>query len=250
MCHRYFQAHQSAKVAERYSAKLADRESGQLDSTGQGTSGNREIGRLGEAEAIPPEVFPGHQSVIVLSDKGERIVTMMHWGFIPSWVKDEDMAAYDKPNNARSETVIRNLGDGRGMYHRAMQSGRCILSASGWCEWTGEKGSKVAHQLRVRGEEFVSFAGLYTYRAGFPGFSCTMLTTAAKGKAAEFHQRIPVVLLSRADEDRWLDPASEPKSLIDLFECIPDELLEVAELDEPPRAPRGRRPSQGDLFSF
>lgn len=225
MCHRYFQAHQSAKVAERYAAK--------------------HMGVVGEE--VPAEVFPGHQSVIVLSDKGERIVTSMYWGFIPGWIKDEDMAGYDKPNNARSETAIRNLMDGRGMYFQAMHSGRCILSASGWCEWTGEKGSKVAHRLTVRGDEFVSFAGLYTYRAGFPGFSCTMLTTAAQGKAAGFHQRVPVVVLSREDEDRWLDPSSDPRSLVDLFVSIPDDRLESEVLDEGPPV-RCRKSGQGELF--
>lgn len=227
MCHRYFQAHQAAKVAERYG-----------------------VGHMGVVgEEIPAEVFPGHQSVIVLSEKGERQVKTMYWGFIPSWIKDEDMAGYDKPNNARSETVIRNLMDGRGMYYQAMHSGRCILSASGWCEWTGEKGSKVAHRLSVQGDEFVSFAGLYTYRAGFPGHSCTMLTTAAKGRAATFHERVPIVLLSREDEDRWLDPHSKPRELVDLFQCIPDAMLMTEILDEPPPA-RRRKPGQEDLFTF
>ena len=203
-----------------------------------------------DGEEIAAEVFPAHQSVVVLSDKGERLLKSMYWGFIPSWVKDEDMAAYDKPNNSRSETVIRNLTEGRGMYFQAMHTGRCILTATGWCEWTGEKGSKVAHRLSVRGSEFVSFAGLYTFRPGFPGLSCTMLTTAAKGKAAEFHERVPVVLLSQEDEDRWLNPKSSPRELVDLFLSIPDEMLKSEELDEAPRFSKGRKPGQGELFTF
>lgn len=204
---------------------------------------------IGEADEIPAEVFPTHQSVVVLSDKGERILTSMHWGFIPGWIKDEDMAGYDKPNNSRAETVMRNLMDGRGMYFQAMRSGRCILSASSWCEWTGEKGNKTAHRLSVRGSEFVSFAGLYTYRKGFPGFSCTMITTAAEGAVAQFHHRVPVVLLSREDEDRWLDPASDPRELVGLFQSIPDEMLVTEVLDEPPPM-RRRKSGQDDLFSF
>ncbi len=241
MCHRYFQAHQSAKIAKRY---RIDRETGRGEA---GSSGAEEVRGLGVDDPIPAEVFPGHQSVIVLSDKGERIVTSMYWGFIPAWIKDEDMAGYDKPNNARSETAMRNLMDGRGMYYQAMHTGRCILSASGWCEWTGPKGSRVAHRLTVKGDEFVSFAGLYTYRAGFPGFSCTMLTAAAKGIAATFHERVPVVLLSREDEDRWLNPLSQPRELVDLFVSIPDEMLESEVLDEPPQV-RRRSGGQGELF--
>ncbi|MBC8063588.1 MAG: SOS response-associated peptidase family protein [Chlorobia bacterium] len=228
MCHRYFQEHQSAKVAEKYAAR---------DMTIT-------------AEEIPEEVYPTYRSVVVLTEDGQRVLKTMYWAFIPGWVKDADLEKFSKPNNARDDTVVRNLMERRGMYYQAMQSARCILTATGWCEWSGEKGKRVANRLSVRGQEFVSFAGLYTYRAGFPGLSCVMITAAAQGKAAEFHERVPVVLTSEEDEARWLDPQSDPKNLLDLFQSISDDLLQVEIRPQDQIVPRRRKPDQEDLFEF
>lgn len=75
----------------------------------------------------------------------------MHWGFIPPWVKDDGMARFMKPNNARDDTALKNLAEKKGMFYAAMKSSRCIIPASAWCEWTGEKGEKVANRLTVKG---------------------------------------------------------------------------------------------------
>lgn len=226
MCHRYFQEHQAAKVADKYAAR---------DMTVAG-------------EEILDEVYPTYRSVVVLTEDGQRVLKTMYWAFIPSWVKDADLEKFSKPNNARDDTIIRNLTERRGMYYQAMKAGRCILTATGWCEWSGAKGKRIANRLSVRGQEFVSFAGLYTYRAGFPGLSCVMITAAAQGRAAEFHERVPVVLTTEEAEARWLDPNTEPMDLLDLFQSIPDELLQIEIRDQDQVVPRKPKDGQEKLF--
>ncbi len=199
--------------------------------------------------AVREDVYPGYRTAIVFQEPDGRLVRSMFWGFIPPWVKDEDLHKFMKPNNARDDTIIKNLHERKGMFYSSMKSGkRCIIDVSGWCEWTGDKGEKIANRLTVKGHEHISIAGLYTYREGFPGFSCTMITTEAKGRVSEFHHRVPVVLLSVNDEDAWLDPNSDPFELTRLFQSIPDDLLIVEQRPEDQRNRQDRSLDDMNLF--
>lgn len=211
MCNRYWVDHQVEKIAERYSVR-----------------------RIRVTDHGPLQLFPDKPKLMIrLNDDGERELEMAQWGLVPPWVKDEDLATFIRrtaPNNARDDTIRTNLENKRGMFYPSMKSRRCLLPASAWCEWTGEKGSKVANRLSVVDRPLFVFAGMWTYREN-PGPSCTMVTTDAIGKAAEYHSRIPVVLRDE-DVDAWLDPASNPMELTALFQPLSDEELEVVALGQ------------------
>lgn len=208
MCNRYFQEHQLDKIERSY----------------------RAVASASAAQARL-ELYPGYDTLAIREREGERELTSMHWGLIPMWVKEADLPKFTKPNNARDDTIIKSLAEKKGMMYAPMKNGRCILPGSAWCEWTGEKGSKLANRLSVKDRPLFAFAGLCTYREGFPGLSCTMVTTEAEGRAREFHHRIPVILRDE-DVDRWLNPESDPFSLTELFRCLPEDELEVVPMPD------------------
>jgi putative SOS response-associated peptidase YedK len=48
-------------------------------------------------------VAPGHEIDTVLDQEGERVLTQLKWGLVPSWAKDTKVG--DGMINARAETV-------------------------------------------------------------------------------------------------------------------------------------------------
>ena len=100
-------------------------------------------------------------------------------------------------------------------FREAYAKRRCIVPASSWYEWTGDKGAKVKHQFGRTDGKAIWFAGLWdrctTPDAGeFSSF--TILTGPSAGWLTDFHSRAPVIL----EEDEWttwLDPSADAARL-------------------------------------
>ena len=99
-------------------------------------------------------VAPSQRSPVCrLGEDGERAMSVMRWGFTPSWSKD------GKPGliNARSETAATN-----GMFRSAFRSRRCLVPASGFYEWQKrESGAKQPYLIRLLNAPIFCFAALW-----------------------------------------------------------------------------------------
>ena len=87
-----------------------------------------------------------------------REMVPMRWGLVPSWWKK---SRKDVPAtfNARAETVAE-----KPMFRGAYKYRRCIIPASGFYEWTGEKSDRQPHLLTAAdGSPILAFAGLWEY---------------------------------------------------------------------------------------
>jgi putative SOS response-associated peptidase YedK len=66
----------------------------------------------------------------ILDAEARRQLRPMRWGLIPSWwqkpLKDMKLATF----NARAETLAE-----KPMFRAAFKSNRCLIPASGYCEW-------------------------------------------------------------------------------------------------------------------
>jgi putative SOS response-associated peptidase YedK len=86
---------------------------------------------------------------------------------------------------------------------------RCVIPASGFFEWTGEKGDKTPHLFTAAdGAPVLAFAGLWDrWRDPATGdelLSCTIVVSGASEWMAPYHDRMPV-LLGAGDIEGWLD---------------------------------------------
>jgi putative SOS response-associated peptidase YedK len=88
--------------------------------------------------ASPERHLPAHYNICptttigaVMAGVAKRELVPMRWGFVPSWWKRR---AEDAPAtfNARAETVA-----GAPMFRSAFNRTRCLIPASGYCEWQG-----------------------------------------------------------------------------------------------------------------
>ena len=93
---------------------------------------------------------------------------------------------------------------------------RCIVPTSGFYEWKRQGKTKRPFKIHLADESIMSLAGLWdTWRPGSPHerYSFSILTTSANSFMKEIHDRMPVIL-SRQDENEWLDPEVHEQSRI------------------------------------
>ncbi len=161
--------------------------------------------------------------VIRLGEDGERGLDVCEWGLLPFWWKPSDKqpkrAAFQRQCfNARSETA-----DTKPTYREAFKRRRCLLPAV--------KFEEKKHYFSFAGERPFAFAGLWETWRGDDGevFSCTLLTTEPNEEIRSVgHHRMPVILQSEAEYERWLDPEIvERGPLEDLMRTLADGSLEV-----------------------
>ncbi len=131
---------------------------------------------------------------VVVSRNGERTLTLMRWGLIPSWAKDLKIG--HATFNARAESL-----DTRPAFRGAWQAGRrCLVIADGYYERRDADKQPFAVALGNRGP--MTFAGLWdTWRAedGDTIRSFAIITTAANDLLEPLHDRMPVLI----PPDRW-----------------------------------------------
>ncbi len=168
-------------------------------------------------------IAPSQQIAVVRQQNGgDRELTSLRWGLIPSWSKDSAIGY--KMINARSETVHEKPS-----FKQAFHARRCIIPASGFYEWEKAGKEKIPHYIHLRDGDIISLAGLWERWKSPEGKeleTCTILTTAANSLVKKLHDRMPVIL-HRAEFDIWLDrDIDDVGRLAELFHPYPADQLE------------------------
>ena len=93
--------------------------------------------------------------------------------------------------NARAETVAE-----KPMFRGAFKYRRCIIPASGFFEWTGEKANRQPHLFTAAyGKPVLAFAGLWDRWIDPDNFdeviSATIIVSGASAWMAPYHDRMP-----------------------------------------------------------
>ena len=165
-----------------------------------------EIRRLADLVGQPRNLAPRYNiapttAIEVLRPAlGGLELTPMRWGLVPSWWR-KPLAELPSTFNARAET----LGE-KPMFRAAFKSRRCVVPASGFYEWTGEKGRKIPHYFSSADGQPLAFAALWdSWRDpnGKELLSATIVVGVANGWMSRFHDRMPMIL-SWSDAKKWI----------------------------------------------
>ena len=167
--------------------------------------------------AAPMQWLP----VIRRRPSGERVIHALRWGLLPSWAKDETIAA--RLINARAETLSEKPA-----FRAAYRARRCIVPADGFYEWAKRPDGKQPYFIHAPDGTVLAFAGLWE-RWIRPADaevidSFTILTTEANPRIQPLHDRMPVILAPEV-VDVWLDRATDPARLSELLTPFPEERL-------------------------
>ena len=158
--------------------------------------------------------------VIRVTHAGHREFVALRWGLVPAW-SPEPRTAYST-FNARAETVAD-----KPTYRQAFRRRRCLIPSDGFYEWRRVGKRKQPYCIAPTDGEPFAFAGLWERweRDGTVVESCTIVVTTANATIAPLHDRMPVIL-ARADEALWLDPALTDPAILQplLVPCAPERL--------------------------
>jgi len=151
---------------------------------------------------------PGTKPLIIYPDHKMRRV---HWGYRPKWAADKGLP---QTINARVEKAAT------GPYFRALwKSGRVLLPANGWYEWTkADDGKKQPFYIHRRDGNPMFIAALTNVRGDeepIEGAGFVVVTAAADEGLVDVHDRRPLVF-EPADALKWLDPETSPEAASEL----------------------------------
>jgi len=161
-------------------------------------------------------VAPTQSAPVIRDDDGQRVGSMLQWGLVPHWAKDESIGS--RLINARAESAADKPA-----FRAALRRRRCLVPASGFYEWSrpARRRTRSPTYFTPADEPLFTFAGLWESwtpaDAGDPIETFCILTTDANDLVKEVHERMPVILFG-PDRDRWLDRSlSEPGPLAPLL---------------------------------
>ena len=176
----------------------------------------------------PPNynVAPTHIMPIVRPTReGDgREVAMMEWGLVPWFSKDGKREW--STMNARSETV-RTAATFKAPFLKQ----RCIVPATGYIEFSGPKGDKVARYFTRTDGQTIALGGLWERWSNKDKSerkeTYAVVTTEPNAFAAEIHDRMPLVL-EMDDIDAWMN--ASPNDAAKLMRPAKDGVLQERKL--------------------
>ena len=147
------------------------------------------------------------QRLPIITNAAPQQIQLIPWGLVPSWSRDP--AAGPKPINARAETLSEKPS-----FRQLLARKRCLVLADSFYEWQALPTGKVPHRILLHNQEPFAFAGLWDEwldrATGELHPTFTIITTEPNALMAQLHNRMPVILPSRAAEKAWLDDGLGP----------------------------------------
>ncbi|MGH8015417.1 MAG: SOS response-associated peptidase, partial [Candidatus Zixiibacteriota bacterium] len=170
---------------------------------------------------------------------GSLKLELMQWGLVPHWAKDPKIGF--KMINARAESVAEKPS-----FREPFKKHRCLVPATGFYEWPVDPTNpkrKTPLFVHLKNDELFAFAGIWSMwlvpsdldpkrGKGVEGGilkTYSLITTEPNPMLAKYHDRMPVIL-SRAEEDQWLDPDAKTADLQKLLDSYPEKEMEAYEV--------------------
>ena len=163
------------------------------------------------------------------SNQSDRRAALARWGLIPGWVKD--VSAFPLIVSARSEGIAEKPS-----YRGALRHRRVLIPATGFYEWQ-RRGKAKPQPFLIRPIEggLLALAGLketYLSPDGSEIDTACLISTQAKGAAADVDERMPLVIEEKHFA-RWLDCRTvEPAGIMQLLHCPASLELEAVAISE------------------
>lgn len=188
-------------------------------------------------------IAPSQKTPVVLNESPSKI-TMVRWGLIPHWAKDEKIGY--KMINARVETIAQKPS-----FKHPFQTQRCLVLADGFYEWKETPTGKLPYRVIMKNESPFAFAGIYDKweHDGITMATFSIITVEPNELMRPLHNRMPAILKPEY-EKYWLK-----KPLISVLKPYPSEEMKTYPLTTLVNNPRNDtkdvlKPKENGLFKY
>jgi len=186
-------------------------------------------------------ICPTNAVHVVTSEKDQRRLRAMRWGFLPHWYKSPT----DGPLliNARSETIADKPA-----FRKAARERRCLIPATGFYEWTKDaEGKRLPWYIAPTEGSLLAFAGVWQdWTKGDEAYTtCAIVTTGANPRMQAIHHRMPVIL-TQDDWPLWLGEAGHGAAT--LMKAAPEDALQFYRVDAKVNSNRASGPELIEPF--
>ncbi|RME99103.1 MAG: SOS response-associated peptidase [Bacteroidetes bacterium] len=150
-----------------------------------------------------------------------QLLQAFHWGLVPHWAKDKSRAA--SLINARRESISTKPS-----FRIPIRRRRCLVLADSFYEWRRSGKQKLPYRILRDNAQLLVFAGLWDEWHSAQGIyrSFTIITTEPNREMAAIHNRMPALLLTKAQQRSWL--ADQPlEDALELLNTPPDNVLQM-----------------------
>jgi putative SOS response-associated peptidase YedK len=161
------------------------------------------------------DLRPSQAAAIIAAPSGATTQLDACWGIKPPWSKGLLI-------NAQAETVAHKK-----TFAQAFEVRPCLVPCSGWFEWHGDARGKQKYLFQSARRTPLFMAAIY-----FPDetdekiLHFVTLTSAARGKLAEYHGRMPL-LIPPTKVATWLSGDRETKAGLLLPEMEEEDEIEI-----------------------
>jgi putative SOS response-associated peptidase YedK len=198
MCGRYGRRGDKQKIAEAFHV-TANLERADFDD---------------DLDAAPGSIQP----VVMVNRDGERDLSLMRWGF-----KLPQRLLF----NTRSDTAATSK-----FWKEKLADKRCIIPASSFFEWEGEKGHKTKYEVIVPRHHLFGMAGVWAPwknpKTEKWEDTYSIFTTDNNALLAPVHDRQPVILETH-EYDEWLAESERPP--VHLLRVFPADKMRMTPVD-------------------
>lgn len=162
---------------------------------------------------------------LVITASEPEVLQPMHFGLVPYWARDKKIGS--SMLNAREEDIMEKR-----TYAPLLQGHKtCLVLADGFYEWDKKSGKSIPYYFSLKDRDIFAFAGLWSqWKDGADIYrSFTILTTESNELVGRVHSpkyRMPVIL-SKEEENLWLDRNLPPEQLLNICDKFPDDLMQV-----------------------
>jgi len=165
-------------------------------------------------------IAPTQHAYVVTNDSPERL-QYITWGLIPHWSKDGN-------NNGKLINARREGIENKPSFRIPLRQRRCLVLADSFYEWRREGTRKIPHRIFLNEGQLMLMAGIWDiwYKGDYALKSFSIITTPPNREVAPVHNRMPVLLTSVEQQNKWLE-ARDLEEILSVLKTPEDGILSV-----------------------
>ena len=175
-----------------------------------------------------PQIYPGEVAPVIVKIERERKILMMKWS--PSSYSCDDL----KKTIRAQKSTLQAKNPNYEILRDSFKTKRCLVPANFYYESLKIRKGGTPYLIKLVDQELFAFAGLWfeTHEADENEFlTFVIIKTEPNDLVFKIDDDMPVILRPQ-DEERWLNPKTPKKELIELLKPYTPEKMTIIPINE------------------